>query len=105
MSSEDPARQRLSLTLDAPESAADAAAVASVLRVFIVLVDATKQELTLDRAIAIRVAPFKAGSLEIPIDICVASILCGVFPPSLDLAKILELIKSVFEIKKSLRCV
>ncbi|WP_437193276.1 hypothetical protein [Planctomicrobium sp. SH527] len=94
--------ESLSLTLKTPESAADAAAVASMLRAIVVLVDETKRELGAETEIAIRVRPFTEGSLEIPFDLIVygAGALLGF---NAMVSQILKTIQQVVDLRKSLK--
>lgn len=95
----------LSLTLKTPESAADAAVVASMLRMLMVLIQETKETLKIDGKFSIRVIPFKEGSLEIPIHLYLATagVASSLFTFNPGLEKVLETIKSVFELKKHLK--
>lgn len=90
----------LSLTLKTPDSAADAAAVASMLRALVVLVEETRDELKIDGKFSIRVNPFKEGSLEIPIQIFVFGAASALFTFNPGLSKLLDTLKSFFELKK-----
>lgn len=90
----------LSLTLKTPESAADAAAVASMLRAIVVLIEETQEELRIEGKFSIRVNPFKEGSLEIPVQIFLVGAAAGLFTFNPGLAKVLDTLKSVFELKK-----
>jgi hypothetical protein len=90
----------LSLTLKTPESAADAAAVASMLRALVVLIEEARSELKVQGEFMVRVNPFKEGSLEIPVQIFVVGAAASLFTFNPDLAKILDTLKSIFELKK-----
>lgn len=94
--------ESLSLTLKTPKSAADAAAVASMLHAIVVLVHETKRELDTDTQIAIRVRPFTEGSLEIPFDLIVygAGALLGF---NAVVSQILKTIQQVVDLRKSLK--
>ncbi len=90
----------LSLTLKTPESAADAAAVASMLRALVVLIEETQNELKIEGEFSIRVNPFKEGSLEIPIQVFLYGTAATLFTFNPGLAKLLDTLKSIFELKK-----
>lgn len=90
----------LSLTLKTRESAADAAAVASMLRALVVLIEETQEELQIEGEFSIRVNPFKEGSLEIPIQVFLVGAAASLFTFNPGLAKLLDTLKSVFELKK-----
>jgi len=93
--------ESLSLRLKTPESAADAAAVASMLHALVVLIEEVKLHIDHEAEIAIRVRPFEKGSLEIPFDIIVSAtgtVMFGVIPVLPDL---IETIKHCFEWWKS----
>ncbi len=92
--------ESLSLRLKTPESAADAAAVASMLRAIVVLVDEVKNQIAEDAEVSIRVRPFEEGSLQIPFDLIIKvkdTILFGVMPI---LPGFIETIKNSFELIK-----
>ena len=90
----------LSLTLKTPESAADAAAVASMLRAILVLIEETQNELNIEGEFSVRVNPFKEGSLEIPVQVYLVGAVASLFTFNPGLAKLLDTLKSVFELKK-----
>ena len=90
----------LSLTLKTPDSAADAAAVASMLHALVVLVEETRDELKIDGEFSIRVNPFNEGSLEIPIQVFVFGAASALFTFNPGLLKLLDTLKSFFELKK-----
>ena len=90
----------LSLTLKTPESAADAAAVASVLRALVVLIEETQNELQIEGEFSVRVNPFKEGSLEIPVQIFLVGTATSLLTFNPGLTKLLDTLKSVFDLKK-----
>ncbi|MCB9953268.1 MAG: hypothetical protein H6824_20025 [Planctomycetaceae bacterium] len=90
----------LSLVLKTPDSAANAAAVASMLNAIVVLIEETQSELKIDGEFSIRVNPFKEGSLEIPLQVFVTGGLVALFTFNPDLAKVIDTLKSVFDLKK-----
>lgn len=95
--------QLLSLTLKTPESAADAAVVASMLRAIVVLIEETQVELKIEGEFSIRVNPFKEGSLEIPVQVYLAGVAASLFTFNPGLDKLMVTIKSFFELKKSFK--
>jgi len=95
--------ESLALTLKTPESAADAAAVASMLRAIVVLVEEAERDLGPDIQFSLRVHPLKEGSLEIPIQILVLGAAASLFTFNPKLAALLETIKTFFDLKKVLK--
>lgn len=90
----------LSLTLTTPDSAANAAAVASMLHALVVLIEETQDELRIEGEFSIRVNPPKEGSLEIPLQIVLFGTTATLFAFNPGLGKLLDTLKSVFDLKK-----
>lgn len=96
------ATEELSLSFGTPESAADALAVSAMLNALVVLVDEAKQEVAPQDSVAMRVRPFREGSLEIPIGmIVVGATTLFTFNPAI--SSILNTVKQFLEVKKLLK--
>lgn len=95
-------RESLSLRLRTPESTADAAAVASMLHVLVVLIEEANERVGDGREISIRVRPFEEGSLEIPFDL-IALGGAGLLAVNTVLSQILKTIQQAVDLKKSLK--
>ena len=71
-----------------------------MLRALVVLIEETQSELKIEGEFSVRVNPFKEGSLEIPVQVFLVGAAASLFTFNPGLAKILDTLKSVFELKK-----
>lgn len=94
--------EELSLTFGTPESAADIAAVSSMLNALVVLVDESKKGFAPHDNVTMRVRPLQEGSLEIPIEIVVAGV-TTLFSFNPAISSILTTIKQYLEVRKLLK--